>query len=289
MNALPTFLVIGSFKCGTTSLHHYLTQHPEIQMATMKETNFFSGPPNGAPYTRGAKRIKHLSEYERLFDPAFDVRGETSPNYTAFPLRQGTPERIRQTVPDAKLIYLVRDPVSRTVSHVHHRVSTEGERRPLASALADLQDLRSPYVCSSFYALQLEQYLRYFPRDQILIIDQANLLSDRQATLREVFDFLSVNDAVSSQQFQDELNTGDARRSYSRFRYVLRWTRASPLQHLPRGLRVTLRDSVERLVSRPLAAPTLDDDLRARLQELFADDVARLRQLTGESFPTWSV
>jgi hypothetical protein len=287
--ALPTFLTIGSFKCGTTSLHHYLSQHPEIQMATMKETNFFSGPPNGVPYTPGAKRIKRLDEYERLFDAAFAVRGETSPNYTAFPLRKGTPERIKQAIPNAKLVYLVRDPVSRTVSHVHHRISTEGERRSLAEALSEPKDPTSPYFSPSFYAMQLEQYLQQFSESQILIIDQSELLTNRHAALREIFAFLSVDDSLAAEQFQDEVNTGEERRTYSRFRYVLRWARASPLKYLPRGLRVAVRDSTEQLVSRPLAAPTLEDDLRARLQELYADDVARLRQLTGKSFSTWAV
>lgn len=258
-------------------------------MAAMKETNFFSGPPNGVPYTPGAKRIRRLDEYEELFDPAFGVRGEASPHYTAFPRRQGTPERIKQIIPDAKLIYLVRDPVARTVSHFYHRVSTEGERRSLQDALNNLSDVYSPYTCPSFYASQLDQYLEHFGQGQILVIDQADLMSNRQATLREVFAFLSVDESFVSRRFHDEMNTGTEHRTYSRFRFLIRWARASPLQRLPRGFRVALRKSAERLVSRPLEAPMLDDDLRIRLQELYASDVARLREMTGRTFPTWSV
>lgn len=258
-------------------------------MATMKETNFFSGPPNGFPYTPGAKRIKHLDEYEKLFDPSFGVRGETSPNYTAFPLRQGTPERIKQIVPDAKLIYLVRDPVARIVSHFHHRVSTEGEHRSLPDALSNLLDPYSPYTCPSFYASQLDQYLQHFPQEQILIIDQADLLSNRHTTLREIFAFLSIDRSIASQQFREEINTGEERRTYSNLRYLIRWGRASPLQRLPRNFRVAVRQSFERLMSKPLEAPVLDDALRIRLQELCADDVARFRKLTGKTFPSWSI
>jgi hypothetical protein len=280
---------MGAFKCGTTSLHHYLMQHPEIQMATMKETNFFSGPPNGVPYPPGAKRIERLDEYERLFDPAFRVRGETSPNYTAFPLRHGTPERIKQTIPDVRLIYLVRDPVARTVSHFHQRVSAAGEHRSLADALGDLGDPESPYIWPSYYALQLEQYLQCFEQDQIMIVDQSDLLSNRQATLRDIFAFLSVDDSVVSKSFHEEINTGAERRTYTKFILLIRWAQATPLQRLPRGLRVTLRDWYERVVSRPLASPILDDGLRLRLQELYADDTARLREITGKAFPAWSV
>jgi len=258
-------------------------------MSAIKETNFFSGPPNGIPYTPGVKRIKHLDEYEALFDPTFRVRGEASPNYTAFPRRQGTPERIKRIVPDAKLIYLVRDPVERTVSHFYHRVSTEGERRSLRDALGDLADPYSPYICPSFYASQLDQYLRHFGQKQILVVDQISLLADRQATLREIFAFLTVDDTFISQSFQDEINTGKEHRTYSHLRYMLRWARSSPLQRLPRGFRVALWHSVERLVSSPLETPTLDDDLRVRLQELYADDSARFRELTGKTFSTWCV
>jgi len=266
-----------------------LSLHPEVQMATMKETNFFSGSPNGVPYTPGAKRIKRIDEYEGLFDPAFNARGETSPNYTAFPLRQGTPERIEQAVPDAKLIYLVRDPVARTVSHFHHRVSTEGEHRSLPEALSDLSDPHSPYICPSFYALQLDQYLRRFGQEQILVVDQADLLSSRQATLREIFAFLSIDDSFASRQFHEEVNTGEERRTYSRSVFLVRWARASPLQRLPRGVRVSMRQSLARLASRPLEAPALDEDLRTRLRELYADDAKRFRELTGKTFSTWSV
>ncbi len=258
-------------------------------MAAMKETNFFSGPPNDVPYPPGAKRIKHLAEYERLFDPGFRVRGETSPNYTAYPLRQGTPARIKQVIPDAKLIYLVRDPVARTLSHFHHRVSVAGERRSLAAAFGNLSDPASPYIWPSFYALQLEQYLQYFEQEQILIVDQADLMSSRQATLRRIFAFLSVDDSHTSQEFDKEINTGEERRTYTKFILLIRWAQATPLQRLPRALRITLRSWFERMVSRPLDAPTLDYDLRIRLQELYAADVNCLREMTGKEFPTWSI
>jgi hypothetical protein len=287
--ARPTFLIIGAFKCGTTSLHHYLMQHPQIQMPTMKETNFFSGPPNGVPYAIGAKRIKHLDEYERLFDPAIEARGEASPNYTAHPLRLGTPERIKEVIPHAKLIYLVRDPVARTVSHYHHRVSTEGERRSLQDALSDFSDPYSPYINSSFYALQLDQYLQHFRQEQIMVVDQADLLANRQTTLRDVFAFLSVDDSFVSPKFDEKINTSEERRTYSNFVVLIRLAQASPLQRLPRSIRLTMRHTVERIVSRPLEPPTLDEGLRLRLKELYVDDVARLRQITGKAFATWSV
>jgi hypothetical protein len=287
--ALPTFLVIGAFKCGTTSLHHYLAQHPDVQMPAMKETDFFSGPPNGVPYATGAKRIKRLDEYEKLFDPAITARGEASPNYTVHPLRPGVPEAIKKIIPGVKLIYIVRDPVTRTVSHYHHYVSTMGERRSLEDALGDLADLNSPYVCASFYALQLEQYLLHFRKEQIIVVDQADLHTKRQATLREIFAFLSVDDTFVSPRFDEEVNTRNDRRTYSKAIILIRLARATPLQKLPQGFRVTMRNVLEKLVSKPLKTPILDDTLRIKLQELYKEDAQRLRALTGKTFPTWSV
>lgn len=113
--ALPTFFIIGAAKAGTTSLHWYLDQHPEVGMSTIKEPNFLSGPENGIPYP--TRRITELSDYRRLFDPTYPVRGEASPSYTNSPRRRGVPERVKKLVPAARFIYLVRDPVERTISH----------------------------------------------------------------------------------------------------------------------------------------------------------------------------
>lgn len=287
--AKPTFLIIGAFKCGTTSLHHYLSQHPDIQMPALKEADFFSGPPDGAPYPTGAKRIKHPAEYERLFDPTVAARGEASPNYTVYPARTGTPARIFATIPHVKLIYLVRDPVIRTLLHYHHHLSTMGERRSLADALGDPIDPDSLYVCASLYATQLELYLRYFAMNQMLIVDQADLYSDRLRTLRRIFAFLSVDETFESAQFEVELGTRSERRTYSRFNIVVRLASRTPLQRLPQGMRVAMRRGVDRLVSKPLAVPDLSADMRSGLETLFAGEAKRLREMTGQSFAGWSV
>ena len=107
--ALPTFIIIGAAKAGTTSLHYYLDLHPEVQMSAVKETNFFAGPPNGRDYELG--QVESLEAYEELFDAAVPVRGEASPNYANDPIRAGAAKRIKGLIPEAKIIYLVRDPV----------------------------------------------------------------------------------------------------------------------------------------------------------------------------------
>ncbi|MBA3806807.1 MAG: sulfotransferase domain-containing protein [Solirubrobacterales bacterium] len=283
-------------KSGTSSLHHYLGEHPEIQkLPAMKETNFFSGPPNGIPYPPGSKRIERLEDYEKLFDSAYEVRGEISPCYAIHPRRQGVPERISQLIPDAKLIYLVRDPIDRAVSHYHFSVAVEDERRPLSEALTDFSDPYSLYTSPGLYVTQLELYRKHFRDEQILVIDQADLLANRQEALSEIFAFLSVDRTFVSPRFEEEVNTGDELNTYSYFVVLHRRVQGSLLlqrlllQRMSPGLRRSIRQAIQRLFSKPLAAPELDPDTRARLQEYFAEEVRRLRVLTGKAFPTWSV
>ncbi len=162
--ALPTFFIIGAPKAGTTSFHYYLNQHPQIQMSAVKEPSFFA-PSSNPPDAR--RSINRLDQYEQLFDPAVGVRGEASTNYAEYPFRQGVPERIKELVPEAKFVYLVRDPIDRTMSHYHHLVADGGERRSLEEIFNDLSDPRTPCICASLYALQLELYLRDFPQERI--------------------------------------------------------------------------------------------------------------------------
>jgi Sulfotransferase family len=274
-------------KAGTTSLFSYLQEHPEIGMSSLKETNFFAGPPEGVAYPRGTRRIQRLEDYERLFDPRFRVRGEASPTYTVYPQHRGVPERIKVAIPDAKLIYIVRDPVARALSHYHHSVSLDGERRTLSEALSDYPP--RPMTSAGFYAMQLEQFLPYFLQDQILVVDNADLLSNRQDALRDIFRFLSVDDSFVSAQFAERLNTGTERRTYSKLIIPYRWIGRPVLQRLPPRLRQTVRWSAERLLTRPLEPQSGDDSQLDQLRDLYAPDATRLRELTGKTFATWSV
>ena len=285
--ALPTFFIIGAPKAGTTSLHNYLSEHPQIQMSAVKEPNFFAPHLNPVDEQR---RITQLDQYEQLFDPAVAVRGEASTPYAEYPLRQGVPERIRDRVPEAKFIYVVRDPVERTISHYNHMVASEGERRSLEQALGDLSDPRSPSICASLYGLQLELYLRQFPQERLMVVDQADLLNDRRSTLRRIFGFLEVDEGFDSQLFDDEFLKTSERHTYPPgFASFVELHLIPRLRWLPPKVRRTLRLSVERTIFPPLQTSEPDEDLRASLREYFSSEAQRLRELTGEKFPSWSV
>jgi hypothetical protein len=285
--ALPTFFIVGAPKAGTTSLHNYLDAHPQIQMSAIKEPRFFAGPENGIPYP--PDRVGDLDSYEALFDPAVGVRGESSTDYATHPRRQGVPERIKELVPEARFVYLVRDPVARTVSHFKMTTALLGERRSLRDALGDLSDLRSPYLSPSLYATQLELYLRAFPPARILVLDQADLQANRREVLSQVFEFLSVDATAAIEGVGEEhLDSGDWRAYPSGYADFVARRVAPRFSWIPPGLRRSARRAVERVLWRPLDT-SLDDDLRGRLEELYAPEVARLRELTGKELRTWSV
>jgi hypothetical protein len=287
--ALPTFLIIGAAKTGTTSLHYYLDQHPEIQMSRVKEPHFFVEPRDLPRYLANA--IGTLEEYEALFDSRAAVRGEASPSYTEFPVYKGVPERISGLLPDAKFIYLVRDPVARTASHFAHRTVFDGERRTMREALAGAEDPKClPFVCPSLYATQLERYLSFYPIERFLVLDQADLLRDRDAVLQEAFAFLGVNPEFESGLFAEELGTTKERRIYpQRYLLIARRIRSSPMRRLPRPVRRLLLRSVERALWPPVEPPELTSDVRGLLESLFGREVERFRELTGKGFATWAL
>jgi histone H3/H4 len=287
--ALPTFFVIGAAKAGTTSMHYYLDLHPQIQMSSVKEPGYFAGPENGRPYPSG--RISELEEYEALFDPSFAVRGEASPNYTFAPVRSGVPQRIKQLVPDAKFIYLVRDPIARTISHHKHRVALGEEQRTLESVLSDLSEADSlPETSMSLYASQLEPYLAHFEQERIMIIDQADFFGKRERVLREVFAFLDVEETFWTPRFAKQLYQARERRRYPPgYEQLVGRRLAVHLRWVPKSVRRALRRAVERVAFPRLSEAAVDDALQARLKTLYAEDVKRLRELTGMPFASWSV
>ncbi|MDX6637187.1 MAG: hypothetical protein QOJ01_698 [Solirubrobacterales bacterium] len=276
--ALPNLVLIGGLKCGTTSLHHYLNLHPEIAMSRPKELNFFVAELN---WDLGPEW------YAAHFDAGAPVRGETSPHYTGRPRLDGVAERMRELIPDAHLVYAVRNPIDRLLSHYLHNVAGGYESRSLDAVLADE---RSAYFDRSRYAYQLEPYLEAFGRGAIAIVAQDELRADREGTMRELFGFLGVDASFRSAEFDREWETGSAKGSGG-FRLMDRAVRLPGLRTLDRNfdrLPERLRWRVERIIHDPDSGeapkPELSAEARARLAESFADDVARLEDVAGRRF-----
>src|SRR4051795_9366785 len=189
---LPNLIIIGGLKCGTTSIHHYLGLHPEIQMSKPKELNFFVEEMN---WDLG------LDWYASRFDDRCRVRGESSPHYTNLPRFGGCAERIQQNCPDARLLYMVRDPIKRILSHWVHATGAGYETRELVPTLSDPD---TSYMNRSKYWMQLQPYLERFDRSRIEIVTQEELQSEREATMRRAFAFAGVDESFVSEQFDRE-------------------------------------------------------------------------------------
>jgi hypothetical protein len=277
--ALPNLIVIGGLKCGTTSLHHYLNLHPEVAMSRPKELNFFVAELNWELGT---------DWYRSHFPESAPVRGETSPHYTNLPRFEGVTERMRETLgDDARVVYMVRHPTERLLSHYLHSVGGGYERRELADAVADP---RCAYVQRGLYAMQARPYLEAFGADRVLIVGREELGREREATMRRVFEFAGVDAGFRSEQFDREWETGSGKGSGG-FRLMDRAVRLPGLRALDRNfdrLPERMRWMVERVVHDPESGeapkPELDPALRERLAAIFAPDVAELERLAGRSF-----
>jgi hypothetical protein len=273
-------LIIGAPKTGTTSLHAYVAQHPDVSMSDPKELRYF---------WRDDWR-ERVDWYASHFDADRRVRGETTPAYAMWPCRDHVPERASELIPDARLIYVVRDPIERLASHWRQRVA-DGFSDPFECYTTDLEQPHNPIVCASRYATQLERWLRHYDRSQILVIDQQRLKDARAEVVRDVLSFLDLRVPGDSLDLGPELNTGAdkyAMRPWaSRLWDQLLWPAS---RRLPETFKAHVRDGANRALFRPVTEHAeIDATLRARLKRYFQPEADRLRALTGEPFESWSL
>ena len=280
--AMPNLIIIGGLKCGTTSIHHYLGLHPEIQMSKPKELNFFCAEQT---WDLG------LDWYRGRFDDRFPVRGESSPHYTNQPRFTGVAERIREHVPDARLIYMVRDPISRMLSHWRHATGAGYEERPEIEDV--LCDPSTAYVHRSQYWMQLQPYIENFEDRQISVITQEELQSDREGTMRKAFEFAGVDPGFTSEQFDREWEKSTAKES-DRYQFMEKLIKLPGFRSFDRNfdrLPESMRWMVEKVVHDPEAPsapkPELSEEAEARIKGCFTKDVAALKQFAGRDFAGW--
>lgn len=272
----PNLIIIGAMKCGTTSLHHYLNLHPEIQMAKSKELNFFVEEIN---WTKGVKW------YKSHFDSSAKIRGESSPSYTAYPKWQGIPEKIHSVINDCKLIYIVRDPIERMISHYINRYAEGKEHRTINEALADYE---SDYFFRSRYFFQLQHYLQYFPLSNILIITLEELEANTQETLEIVLNYLNVQNYIFPAQKLNKLHSSLLKRRKNDIGFFLEGLPIFNLiQRLPLRIRWPIDSVIYYFVSQEIERPQLNEDLRNQLIDQLKEDVYSLRKITGKQFNQW--
>lgn len=208
LRMMPDFLVLGTARGGTTAFYHYLTRHPALGEAVIKEVHYFDWNFAKGPlwYRAHFPTERHKRHMEAELGQRF-LTGEATPAYFYNPV---VPPRVARTVPQAKLIVLLRNPVERAFSHYRLCSQNRTDLRPFGTALDEEEQqireeleafsqaaaARSPlrsYLAQGLYAEHLQRWLRSFPREQLLILRSEDYFTQPDAVLREALAFLGVS------------------------------------------------------------------------------------------------
>ena len=207
---LPTYIIIGAQKCGTTALHHFLTQHPNVAPSLTKEIHYFDHE-----FNRGLDWYRaHFSKCQRTEHTGNSVgrpliTGESSPFYMVHPL---TPKRVFRILPNVKIIILLRNPIDRAYSHYHHEIRYGAETLSFEQAieresarlkgeweiLSTRPGYRSfsmehfSYLTRGVYADQLRSWFEVFPKEQLLILLTEELMQDASRVFLDTLFFLDL-------------------------------------------------------------------------------------------------
>jgi hypothetical protein len=270
----PQLFIIGAQRSGTTSLSSLLDQHPAMVLSTPKETDFFSvNFAHGLDWYRA--RFRRLDAI--LIDASVSYT-MANPEPTSNELPDDVPRLIRQVSPDARFIYLVRDPAERCHSAYWHDVRAGRESRPLRVAV----EQSAYYSMASYYHRQITPFLRHFPLDRFLIRRFEDFVEQPLATARDCIRFAGLAD--------NGLRLRPERRNqsflYNRFGEKLRRILGEERLKLISGaasktLPGRLHPFAKRVVSR--AIPVLSADDRKWLDRHFDEDANAFARLTGIS------
>lgn len=207
---LPSFLIIGTARGGTTSLFHYLTLHPQVAAPLKKEIAFFC-----THYHKGINRYRLHFPFQKKYNNSESrkITGEASPYYLSHPL---APERVRKMLPNVQLIVLLRNPVERAyssyqnirklgletlsfedaISHEKERIFGEKEKMILDPHYYSSRHQHYSYVERGIYHEEVARWLKHFPRNQFLFLSSEEFYKNPSTVYRQVTDFLKLKDYV---------------------------------------------------------------------------------------------
>jgi hypothetical protein len=288
---MPNFLIIGAMKSGTTALYYYLAQHPQVYMSPVKEPNFFCSEGQASRNDSVAR----IEAYQDLFKDVSDEKaiGEASHCYLYEPQAA---VRIRQYLPEAKFVAVLRDPVERAYSHFLHMVRNGTE--PLTNFGQALREEEAGayqnrgfqgYVGRGLYYDQLKRYFDMFGREQVKVYLYEDLRDGPVGVLQDIFGFLKI-DASFVPDVSLRRNVSGSPRNKTVDK-ILR--RPSPLKdalktHLPAGLRWRLSRAFDYLKTRNLAEPSaVEPEARRRLRAICREDILKVQDLIHRDLSEW--
>ena len=299
--SLPNFLIIGAAKSGTTSLQEYLSQHDEIFFPTSKEPNYFAladrslplpgpAPPKVLQALLYSKSYTNFNDYQALFHDARENQqlGEASVRYFYFPEAS---EKIKETIPDVKLILILREPVSRLYSHYCMNMQYQLETLDLLDAIEAEPDRIAKkwgwdwhYTGLGMYAKQLRRYYDLFPKEQIKVFLYDDFVADPVKTTQEICRFINVSD-----NFTPDMSKRGKVAYRGNNKILDRWlhwpskSRRALQKLLPYKVYLSMVQTLHEANSSPV--PKLDRELKEELKKHFTEDVNELGNLLNREIP----
>lgn len=289
-DALPDFFVLGVAKGGTTSLHHYLRQHPALFLPYVKELHFFDADDDRFP--------SKLDQYLGYYSGA-DARltGDATPSY--FRHAEVAADRMHQLYGSTppRFLLLLRDPVERAYSHYLHNVSEGRELLSFEEALeaeqanpASKRQAWKAYFADGVYADTLATWFARFPRERFLVFRSDKLADTPDASLRRIFRFLGVDPAAEVDTDVHLNCTGEQQsRALGRIlSYLPSRLRSLTRRWTPEWIRLSVEQFVRRRsTGSPSDRPILDPALERRLRARYAPHVRRLADMIGRDLSAW--
>ena len=258
--------IIGAAKCGTTALSDILGQCPEICLSKLKESDFF---------TNRIFSIESIEWYKSLFDhkPNAMYRLDASVSYTLGWGNTSThiAKRIKDFAPDAKLVYIIRDPIERTWASYWH---DERNLKKQSSFLNSI-DSSSHHVTGSKYPDRIDDYLTCFNSNQLLVVDFHRFKHDYTNVLKEIFDFIGIEGIDSKRVKKVEKN-----RSY-RFNFlgttILRFISLGVVRKVVSKINPDspIKKLIRRFITAPL--PTIEQPESDVLRAIYSDGCDRIK------------
>lgn len=277
----PNLFVVGAPRAGTTRLYELFKAHPEISVCARKEPYYFSPEARHESMRMILKPIEHEVEYLALFEDKLEAsyKAETSTTYC---WDRRSPELIHAFNPEAKILFVLRDPIDRLLSHYQLHVHRYQERRPFIEFVnAGLSTNASAWdrhpVQSGFYTESINRYLQYFPASNVLVINFSRLNENLGEQLLEIQEFLSLSEPFSVIRAAEKVNAIYAFRS-SEFEKLHRIRNRLIPAALP------LPNIFKIWWKRSILAPIPDTQERNYITKIYRHDQERLKALCGWNF-----